>query len=245
MAMIWKKLHDLPVEYFVTGETRYEHAAINTLAPDIHLKINPRLFEWRCYLSLLYVFLHELVAHTSHDTTVRPTPCEPDDSFEEGWMDWIAFELFREELGTGKLTGLAPALLRERLHHGRIVHDARYDLDVPTPSKNAVALDTGRNAALKMLRLLTKLGEKAPFERMLQLSLALNRDTGKKTRVERIHLVRLIDASVPEDGGLSHSPVYGMLVRAVMDYVKTKDARAFLQRSTEIRGQATKELDHN
>src|SRR5262249_6807929 len=91
--------HDLPVRFFINGETKYLDQP-GQMRAKVVLTIPVRAFDTNTYLSPLYILFHECIVHSFRAVTSATARrgTKDEDRFLEGWMDWISFELLSELL---------------------------------------------------------------------------------------------------------------------------------------------------
>jgi hypothetical protein len=185
------KPHDLPVDYFINGAVWYEDQPDRNRS-RVEFILPAELFDRPTYLSALYIPFHECIAHAFHALTPkveRRKEANPDNRFEEGWMDWVASQVLRETIDR---EGLAATLQYDLPHsHKRrdetqFFHLARVKthqfnnrrkrVEGGSVSEHAYQRQTGKNAAIKLFTLLRNHPKDCPdhWERFLQISFDLN-----------------------------------------------------------------------
>jgi hypothetical protein len=96
------QLHDLPVRFFVRGETQFVGRGTRS---QVELGLASEYFDYQTYTATPYVLFHECIAHAFY--SVLPTPenrqkVEEQDMFYEGWMDYAAFKVAESVLSGGR-----------------------------------------------------------------------------------------------------------------------------------------------
>lgn len=120
-------------------------------AATIELIFSPQDFNWAGYLAAAYVLVHEAV-HVMEgiETSAMRMPASPEDPFVEGWMDWIAFQMFdRTARGRGPARHLAPRYVHATAHRerSRELHSSRFDAETSTNKMLSYRLLAGKRAA--------------------------------------------------------------------------------------------------
>lgn len=210
------KPNDLPGDYFLGGETKH-HDESPPIA-EIELALWPEKFDWNTYAAVLYVFFHECICHAYQGMNAfRPRPLS--DGFAEGWMDWIAFEVFRRHL---KASPSTPTLQAYRDAATKL-HLLRVDYNHPQKSSQSALCAFGRSVAQKFLALLERLPESSadPWPSLLMASFDMNVAGGVSDK----ELV-VLDTCLPEKGRLD-SPLLEGLTDAVRNYLHSKDISSF------------------
>jgi hypothetical protein len=215
--------HDLPVRFFVNGETKYFDQP-----PEMHakvvLKIPVRAFDTNTYLSTLYILFHECIVHAFRAIFPKASRSgtKDEDRFVEGWMDWISFEILSKVLNGDWpiLRRWNLSFLRARQDRALRFHVARIDPDSEFCSKFASSRATGRSAAIKVSNFFKSACSK-PWEKFLQMSFDLNMmsdfDEGK-----RESFVTVLDFL--EDFPEEHEIIANLLTK----YLQTNDLQALI-----------------
>ncbi|HEY4901143.1 MAG TPA: hypothetical protein VIH91_10040 [Terriglobales bacterium] len=165
---------------------------------EIYLIINPSSFSIADYFSLPCVLSHEFWCHVVSSFVegrrVPPgnewTGCRPNDSWEEGWMDFVQGELLVAELPT--FAAQAPAMHSHFLRHSREFLSKRHN-----PGRS-ILLSNGVAAADAMLRVLRQYYYKTRSDELfLQLSIGLNAlRCSEPCKLAFVHFVR--NALIPK-----------------------------------------------
>jgi hypothetical protein len=215
------KPHDLPVRFFVNGETMYFDQP-GQMRAKVVLKIPVRAFDTNTYLSTLYILFHECIVHAFRaiNPEASRTGTKDEDRFVEGWMDWISFEIL-----TQVLNGDWPILrrwnlsfLRARQDRALRFHMAR--IDPESSSKFASSRATGRSAAIKVSNFFKSACPK-PWEKFLQMSFDLNMmsDFDEATRESFVTVLDFLE-DFPEE----HKIIADLLTK----YLQTNDLPALI-----------------
>jgi hypothetical protein len=116
---------------------------------EIELIVEPRTFNWRSYMAVLYVLVHEAfhVLEGSDGAQVSP---DREDPFAEGWIDAVAFMAFEEALDgrgpAGEIAGTLPDAA-DMLDAAQMLHLARSDHENSQARNVSLRLAAGRRAA--------------------------------------------------------------------------------------------------
>lgn len=172
------KPHDIPVDYFVGGVTDYFDSE-DRASSEVKVVFRIEKFDWETYLAILYVLVHECVCHAFQG--ISPTyegrkQTLPNDSFCEGWMDWVSHELMGRALtsDTTKSAGLLfPARYRDA---GNEFHRARFLYDREVRAEYSTWWAEGKLAAENLQLMLNRgpFSNIDPLNIMLRLSVDLN-----------------------------------------------------------------------
>jgi len=225
------KPHDAPVECYVSGTTTY----IEENAPYTRVKLicQPQKFCRNCFFTVPYVLFHECIAHAFR--AAKPTAdkrgySEPDDPFDEGWMDFCAYLVFERNK-----EAFAENFCTEYLRHGRDFHESRSDFYHAQRSVHSVQVALGMQAAQKTLEFLSRLPESAndPVGNFLRLSFDFN--LWKFTNSERRHLVACCDNLLPKSWELP-APIYfdPAVVDTFRHYLKNRDISLFFNKLAKL-----------
>ncbi|MEK6336954.1 MAG: hypothetical protein AABM67_18680 [Acidobacteriota bacterium] len=230
------KPHDLPVDYFINGETVYADTPGLTRARVV-LKVPVEAFDTNTYLSTLYILFHECIVHAFHAITstaqTRVGP-KPEDRFVEGWMDWVSYEVLNEVLsGTGLVK--APVnlrFLRQRRDRAFDFHLARVKCQGPSMapfSQLASQRATGKSAATKVLDLFKNRPKDCtdPWKKFLQLSFDLNM-MSDFDEDQRETFVTMLDFLEDDDRAPDLSPQHNILAGIVTNYLRNNNIRRFI-----------------
>lgn len=139
------KAHPFQSPAQISGATRRSaHAA------EVELIFCPADFSWAAYLAAAYVLVHEALHVTEGIRSETRGPAKQEDPFVEGWMDWIAFQIFdRTVRGRGPATALAPRYTFAEGHREKSaqLHAARFDADTSSDKTLSYRLLSGKRAA--------------------------------------------------------------------------------------------------
>lgn len=226
------KPHDFPIEIYVGGLTVFDDSPSQTLARVV-LVIPAEHFDTAAYLSSLYVLFHECFAHVFQDITPKlPERDEvlPEDSdrFTEGWMDWVAYEVFEQVLkGAGLVSLSSMRFIGSKLDHGIDFHRARVKTTGPQVSKDAGRRDVGREAARRVYEVFKNRLEPDPWRRFLQLSFDLNvmSDFNLYDREDFVTALRFLEEN---DHQAEPSVRHNILAGEITKYLKHNDIREFI-----------------
>ncbi len=207
-------------EYFVDGVTRRDEHGIT-----IELRLNHQRFDLSSYLALLYVLLHELVAHgfvpPQHG---NPTP---ESQFDEGWMDYVVSLLIEAlDRNDPRLvpSGSGIGHLRRRLDAAKRYHLERHDVLGRQADRNTRSRAYGRKLACLTLDLFRRLSA-APEADFVRFSLELNRapiDWREKDR-----FVNALALMLPPGGALTPWDNFEGQ-HLVVEYLRHRDLGRFM-----------------
>ncbi len=236
-----KKLHDFPVDFYITGKTQYMRCGERV---QIQLILTPKAFNLATYAATPYVMFHEFIAHAF--TALYPEPpdslkCSAQDHFGEGWMDFVALKVMQEVFdGVGPAASLRSRMpfLTQGIRQAETFHNARVDWTADNASKDSPYISLGADAAKYFFDLLktrfniTKAEEQLEvFYRMsFEINLITDTDAARK------------DAFVTMIDELSHLPAVGertanesLILDIIARYLQTKDINALLDRAIDFR----------
>jgi hypothetical protein len=194
-----KKAHVFGASAQVTGATLRSNDQTT-----IELIFCPAEFTWSAYLAAGYVLVHEALhvmeAIDSSRTSI-PTKNE-EDPFLEGWMDWIAFQLFSfTTLGRGVAKPLArflryPSAQRER---SRELHESRFNAETSGKKALSYRLLSGKRAAETLFNFIR---QHLPREQSQKLFLAISFriDMQELSLARHVKLVARVNDDLPPAG---------------------------------------------
>jgi len=235
---------DYPV--YVGGITNVRDEA-GSFWSDVKLTLGIMRFDWTSYLVTPYVLFHECFSHAFSGAYPSPegrSNPETDDAFAEGWMDWVAFEVFLDLLRPAPQHRVPAATVQfrnqfvfrdEHMNAATLLH-----ADTVNWRKHrgdSIHRARGQRAAVKTLRLLEHFcslestPDYDPWEAFLKLSFDLNlffRDRALATK-----FVAQCDTRIPapdREGEWMTNPRYreplpGIFVR----YINTLDVRMLVK----------------
>lgn len=121
---------------------------------EIQLQFAVKRFSRRAFKGMLYLLLHECIAHAFHGLFPDPKNrigTEPYDRFAEGWMDWVSYYILRQVIEGSGFAGdrwRAGIILPDILGTTQQMHEARHDA-----SNESGSLDERKVKGLGQIRL--------------------------------------------------------------------------------------------
>ncbi len=220
------KPHPFPIQYYVSGATRY-HDSNSELLSEVRFNVFPKNFDWDSYLASYYVFLHECVCHVFqgiHTTGLRDVT-EPSDPFAEGWMDWISFTMLQDLFAAR--SGVPSTPFSEDLGQQRVAfnfHDTRLDFRRSDRSEYSANWATGKEAAQQLLSLFARLRERGmPSSRTLLLRFSFDFNLSAYPSKQRELFVWHVNRYFPARGSIVAPTLWSHLVGISRNYMKTFD----------------------
>jgi hypothetical protein len=224
-------------EYFVSGTTFYHDRSGGPRVSEIKLLLSANELDFGSYLAVPYVFFHEVVCHAFSYIALkdlrRQVP-EPDDSFTEGWMDFLCLQILTEFLN-GK--GPAAPLLNhvffswDYIEHANTMHTKKCTpdfRDITHPLRDShvrVRTAVGNRAARKVLYFLQRLSPSDEIARkeFFELSLGLNLHYFSGRGIS--YFAQQLDSLLDEPGIPPSPDQLELAARLFSNYLKHKDIR--------------------
>jgi len=229
------RVHDLPIDYSVSGAVEFL-PPVKGARSEVQLLLHVDNFDLDSYLTVPYVLFHECIAHAYHGLLPNANdrkPHRPDDQFAEGWMDFVAFEIFKEVWkGNGPAKHLLGRVKLTADHYDRSykLHSSRIELSVKPPlrqSQYAICRRSGHHAARKVLRVLERTcpTEARAREIFFRMSFDLNM-TQKIDSLQKNFFVAVIN-NLSEPGS-PDSPRHCDVVRVMRKYIENNKLEHFV-----------------
>lgn len=235
-------LHELPVPYAVTGSTK-ACADSQQHWSEVRLKLCVPAFDLDSYMAIPYVLLHECIVHAYQDTF--PTcedrfASEPDDSFLEGWMDYVTLKIVQEVIaGQGPAADFGRSGLISQEHAARasVLYQSRISLDTAPhqPSQYAIYRKAGAEVADKVLNVLEKLPKSRyqPWAALLKMSFDLNLSKSF-TSTRRKHFIGVLGNLVRR--GKFETEKHREIVSLIYQYLDHGDATTLVTEVVNLPG---------
>jgi hypothetical protein len=194
------KPHDIPAPVYLGAETEYRDEGRSAVSA-VELQVSLTELDWRSWLSVLYVLLHECVCH-AYAGTARPhrgrAGIFANDPFAEGWMDRVCGLILEDLAGSaGPARDIAPAVefrndvcgFGEDFRRVR----ARRARD---GNKKASSVEQSVRAADAMFRVLQGLTETSDAARAAMFRLSFDFNLLPRTVPERAHVTRVVECDL-------------------------------------------------
>ena len=217
------KPHDIPVPVYLGAETEYRDEGRRAVSA-VELQVSLTQLDWRSWLCVLYVLLHECVCH-AYAGTARSrrgrTGIFANDPFGEGWMDRICGLMLEDLAGSaGPARDIAPTVefrsdvcgVGEDFRRAR----ARRARD---GNKKAPSVEQSVRAADAMFRVLQGLTETSDAAREAMFRLSFDFNLLPRTVPERAHVALVVD----RDLAGPHTARFGTTAGLVKDYLNHGD----------------------
>jgi hypothetical protein len=225
--------HTLPVAFHVGGKTKFEDNTASRHS-EIKLTVNVDRFDIETYTAILYVLFHECISHAYYGifpphSKRQSTAME--DSFSEGWMDWLSFKIMDDILtGQCRLSCSGSNLLqpiRMRLA-GAAFYNAKLN--------SHIKLLTGRRVAEKILNLFSRRPDSCsdPWVSFLKLSFDLNLQNNFSKDMKTLFIARcerLVDQEIP---GIGNPPGHSIVAGIFSGYLKHGNVKILIQELTDV-----------
>ena len=167
------KAHPFQSPAQISGATRRTDDAA-----EVELIFCPADFSWAGYLAAAYVLVHEALHVTEGIHSSIRVPAKQEDPFVEGWMDWIAFQIFDVTMRRrGPAAALASQFTYAEGHREKSsqLHAARFDADTSSDKTLSYRLLSGKRGAEQFYVFCRRVLSKESANRMfLEVSFLLN-----------------------------------------------------------------------
>lgn len=189
---------------------------------EIELSFQSRSFNWRSYMAVLYVLVHEAF-HVLEGSDGDPVSPDREDPFSEGWMDAVAFMALEEALAgrgpAGDVAGNLPDAA-DMLDAAQILHLARGDYERSAARSVSLRLASGRRAALTFFDFCKRFTptDEEGWSVFLAVSLRLN--LRPMTLQQHRAIVAKVNSSIPTRTKLG-TPEFAETAREMGKYFET------------------------
>ncbi len=226
------KPHDIPIECFIGGATKYgDHRS------KIKLIFNNKQFSRNCFFAVPYVLLHECIAHAYSAILLNNGSeycTEPNDPFDEGWMDFCAFTILNNSKKSHWPNSLKE-FMNDYKKMGQKFHMSRSDYLNKNSSKFAIQIALGIRAAKKTFNYFKQISDSDDEALSYFFGFSFDFNIGEFSREDRRSLVTMCDNQLPESWDQPLPSYYNSNVYEIFkNYQETKDIITFFHRLKSI-----------
>lgn len=194
-----ERAHPFSASAQVTGAT-----SRSTDGATIELIFCPAKFALSAYLAAGYVLVHEalhVMQGIESPQSAIPAKNE-EDPFFEGWMDWIAFQLFSfVTLGRGEAKPLSPFLKYPAAQRDRSLelHESRYNVETSQKKRLSYRLLSGKRAAETLFHFIRQCLPKKQSQRFF-LAISFRISMMELSSARRINVIARVNDDLPPVG---------------------------------------------